>query len=98
MASGRIIKRNQSFKAQPTEIPKAFLDTIICLDEAKVQEEAKEEQKRVEKELSTPKKLYELQKDEESNKWNVVNIDSGKPLNDEPMTKKKAEELLNSID
>jgi len=86
----RYVKPGEIILAYPEELPKAFMDTLVCLD--------KEELGKVsaikKKETHTPEILYTLKGEEES--WWVVNK-TGKALNEEPLTKAQAEELLNAM-
>lgn len=88
----QIIKPNQSFYAALEEIPKAFLDRLICLDDSKL-EEIKIQAK---KEAQTPEVLYTIKK---TNKglFNVVNA-GGKAINESGLSKEQAEELKAALE
>ena len=90
----RIIKPGQTFVAYLEEIPEAFRDTLVCLDEGKLPE--------LEEELAVPtapKPIYEVKKEEDGKGWNVVNKTSDKKINDAPLrTRKEAEELKAALE
>jgi len=81
----RIIKPNQVFTYDINQIPKSFLGSLQIMEEQR----------------DTPAKVkvaakYFL-KEVEEGKWNVVNK-AGKPINEEPLTEKDAQELKNALD
>lgn len=89
----RIIKPGEKFEATLEELPVAFMDTLICLDNENLQKA----QTAVKREQQTPETLYHLKKSKTSKGyWDVVN-EEGKPLTDKPMEKESAEELLNAV-
>jgi hypothetical protein len=89
----QIIKPGQVFEASLDELPKAFMDILVCLDKDGLQK-VKEG---VKKETQAPEFLYHLEKDKTSKiHWNVVN-EEGKAINEKPLEKALAEELLTAI-
>lgn len=90
-----IVKPGQTFEAKRSEIPKAFMDTIICLSEDKELEFAAKSVKADVAGAKSP--LYKIEPIEEKpDFYNVVNKE-GKSINDKPLRKKKAEELIASL-
>jgi len=88
--NGRIIKPQEIFYADKEELPVSFLDTLVCLESEEVQEAAAITSKIT----IIPEASYELKKaDKGKNLWNVVNSE-GKTLNESPLSKESAEELL----
>lgn len=85
---GQIIKPNQEFWATMESIPKSFMDCLICLEGTKKIEEVKAADK---KERETPEELYTIES-AGSGLFNLVNA-NGKPINDQPLSKKEAKEL-----
>lgn len=86
----RYVKPGEIILAHAEELPKAFMDTLVCLDKdqlGKVQEVKR-------KETHTPEILYTIKK--EGKGWWVVNA-TGKPLNEEPLTQPQAEELMKAM-
>lgn len=88
----RIIKPGEVFYADVNELPKGSLDLLECLDkeglkEAVVSEKAKEPFVPV---------VFTLKKGKVKDQWNVVDSE-GKILNEKPLSKALAEELLNAV-
>lgn len=89
----KIIKPGEIFLAHAEDLPKAFMDSLVCLDPIEVQKEKKAVQEKV----VAPPVLYKLEKDTKSKShWNVVN-EEGKPINETPLEKEHAEALLTSL-
>jgi hypothetical protein len=90
---GQIIKPNQRFHAHLAEIPKGFLNVLVCLDKEGFDAHILDEQN-----IKPVIPLYEMRpihKDEKL--WNVHKIDGGKRLNAEPLPKEKAVKLLYTL-
>lgn len=91
--NNKIIKPGEIFEADEDKLPKAFMDTLICVnpeDRGKIQEAQKAEKQ-------TKEILYKLQSDtEDENLWNIIN-EEGKPINEKPMVKEEADALLFSV-
>jgi hypothetical protein len=88
----KIIKPGEVFTSTKEALPVAFLDSLQCLDEVSMQEyEAKKALFVKQAEI-----IYSL-KETEDGKWNVVNPE-GKPINDQPLSKVSAEELLSALE
>ncbi|MFA5935015.1 MAG: hypothetical protein WC827_03970 [Candidatus Paceibacterota bacterium] len=92
--ANRIIKPGEIFLADLEELPKAFMDTLECLDSeglktAAASERAKEPIVVVE---YTLKKVGKKADDT----WNLVDSE-GKALNEKPLSKEAAEELLTAL-
>ena len=90
---GRIIKPNQKFHARRSEIPDAFIKSLICLDEEELQQEAAAEEKK----MAAPEGLYEM-KPRGVGWWDVVKKGDTKPINEKGLRKPDAEELLSSLE
>lgn len=79
----RIIKPGQIFTATEEEVPHAFRDTVLALDPLPAER------------VPEPTPLaYSLKK--KNGLWNVVD-GQGKVLNEEPLPKEQAEELLKTL-
>lgn len=90
----RIIKPGETFLADLDELPKAFMDTLECLDSAGlktavVSEKAREPFVPVEYTLKKVGKKVD-------DTWNLLDSE-GKALNEAPLSKEAAEELLNAV-
>lgn len=86
----RIIKPGEVFEANLEDLPKAFMDTLVCLDK----EGLKKAEIAVKKETLVIENLFKLVKSKVSKShWDVVG-DNGKPINESPLEKGSAEELL----
>ena len=85
---GKIIKPQQIFKARPDEIPEAFKDVIIPLDEVK--------EKQLTEEAIPAGKVaeYILQPRANSKLWFDVVDSQGKVLNEKALKKEVAERLI----
>jgi hypothetical protein len=90
----KIIKPNEIFYAHESEIPKSFMDTIICMEDVEVREIAKRKEEAIPP--KTPEKLYEV-KLKSVGWYNVIQIASGKPINPEALRKTEAETLCSSL-
>ena len=89
---GQIIKPNQEFWAFAEDIPAAFMDCIVCLDDSKLQELKVAEKKVAE----TPEELYTLKKVKKG--WfNVVNAE-GKAINEDLLSEEAAKELKTALE
>jgi len=84
---GQIIKPNQEFWAYAEDIPKAFMDCVVCLDDSKLQELKLAERKVAE----TPEVLYTIKKAVKG-LFDVVN-DAGKAINEAPLNAEDAKAL-----
>lgn len=85
----RIIKPGQTFWARPEDIPVAFADSIRPLNPA--EEEALAEEK-LESLVEAEYKLIHRG----AGKYNVIDAEE-KVVNENPLTKDEAEELLSSL-
>ena len=91
--NNRIIKPGEIFEAALEDLPKAFMDTLVCQDA----EGLNKVETAVKKEALVIENLYKLVKSKtEKGLWNVVG-DNGKPINDVPLEKGSAEELLAAV-
>lgn len=88
----KIIKPGQVFEARLEDLPKAFMDTLVCLDP----EALKNIKAGIVKETQTPESLYVMQKSKEKGMWDVVN-EHGKAINETPLTNDLAKELLTAL-
>lgn len=89
----RIIKPNQTFTAKPSEIPEAFKDVVICLSTEEEVFAAKEAEL-----TTTTESIYETVELEDKKGWfNVVKKGEDKPINEKPLRKKFAEELIATL-
>ena len=89
---GRLIKPEQIFKANPDEIPEAFRDVIIPLDEIK--------EKQLSEEAIPDGKIaeYTLQPRANSKLWFDVVDSQGKVLNEKALKKEVAEKLIADLE
>ena len=102
--TGKIVKPQEEFKAYPHEIPKAFRDTIVCLEEEgdedegfeSVSEYALEPVDEPEQKESADEVEYKIEP--KSPGWyNVIEVHSGKALNDKSLRKDEAEKLIEKL-
>ena len=87
--NGEFIKRNETFYAFPQEVPEAFMDTIICLDEEKLIEEVEKEQ--------APEVEISYTLIDRGNGWFDIVDQDGKKINEKGMRKPDAEEALAAL-
>lgn len=87
MGKGRIIKPNQVFRARPSEIPEGFRDVVVPIDDVGTEEP----------EVVTPQSpAYEIR--QRSVGWyDVINVSTGKVINERALRKSDAEALLASL-
>jgi len=86
LANGKIIKPNQKFSARPDEIPEAFRDVIIPIDE-------------LPEDIKTPASVpavYKLQK--RSVGWFDVVDGNGKILNEQALRRDAALKLIKGLE
>lgn len=88
----RIIKPGEVFSADLEELPKSSMDLLVCLDSADLQKVVKSEKAR---EPFVPV-VYTLKKVKGTDLWNLIDSE-GKALNEKPLSKVSAEELLNGV-
>ncbi len=81
--NGEFIKRNETFFAFPQEIPKSFMDTIVCIEDVPVKE--------VEPDPETGMEYILVDR---GNGWFDIVDQDGKKVNETGMRKAKAEETL----
>jgi hypothetical protein len=86
--AGRIIKPGQSFTAYLDEIPKAFIQSLECLDKELLKEQS--EAKPVAREIQFTVRNYK------GNLFDVVNK-QGKAINLEKLTEQDAQNLCNVL-
>lgn len=86
--AGRIIKPGQSFTAYLDEIPKAFIQSLECLDKELLKEQS--ETKPVAREIQFTVRNYK------GNLFDVVNK-QGKPINLEKLSAQDAQNLCNVL-
>lgn len=90
----RIIKSGEVFEAYLDEIPEAFQDVIVCLDKSVLQ--ATKDEKELEDSIT--EQQYEVMAIKGSKGWyNVVNLQTGKPINTKKMRKGVAQDTLKSL-
>ena len=89
----KIIKPGEKFQAYPGQIPEAFMDAFIQLDDTQITQNVNEN-------LKVTKPLYVLQvidnpeiSNPDDELYNIVN-ENGKPINSKPLTKAAAETLI----
>lgn len=94
----RWIKPNQEFYAKESEIPLAFRDTVICLEEEKerISEEGGKESSNLSS-YAPGVEEFKLVRRNRSMWFDVVNS-AGKVMNDKPMTKENALKLKNILE
>jgi hypothetical protein len=89
-----IIKPGQVFEATKEELPKSFMDTLICLEPDKL----KEEEKRIKEAATVNLVHYRVVKAPGAEGlWNVVN-EAKKAINENPLEKEQAEELKAALE
>lgn len=97
---GHIVKPNEVFWAAEEDLPKAFMDLFEPLSIEKVQNtppkrtrtKADEKPKQ---EVKEPE--FEIVKNEDGKTYNIVNAETKKVINENPLTKKEADKLLKEI-
>ena len=87
---GKIIKPGQTFTARPSQIPMAFRDTIKPLDPL-----LKKEDKPVVSSTAYRMEFWSEEKDIAF--YNVVQVASGKAINDSPLPQPEAEKLMRDL-
>ncbi len=93
-----IIKPGQVFEAKRSELPKAFMDTIVCLSEEK---EKEFKTAIISKEVgkAAENSVYVLEPIEDKPSFfNVVHKDTKKAVNEKPLREKKALELISTLE
>lgn len=85
----KLIKPGQIFEAHPDEIPKAFRDTCIPLDEVVVPKEPQ---------INPVKFNYKAIPRGKSNLWWDVVNDNGKVMNQKALTKEVAEQFVKDLE
>jgi len=97
--SGRIIKPNERFFARPEDIPTGFKRFLqVVSDDVTVATVTKEKAEKTQQ-LAEPENLFTIEPDEEKEGfYNVVNSVDKKFINDKPLRKKAAENLLESLE
>ena len=88
----RIIKPNERFSATVEEIPESFRDLVHCLDA----EALKEAEKTTSNLLQGTEKLYKMKKIQGTKTYNVLGPEK-KKINQEPLSRKDAMELRDSL-
>lgn len=88
-----IIKPNQIISCYPEDIPEQYKAVLLCIDTPEMQIWAtKESGDALMKEV-----LYEIQEKETKGWYDVVNMDSGKAINEKQLSKVDAETLRDSL-
>jgi hypothetical protein len=88
--SNRIIKENQIFEAYPSEIPKAFRDSIIPLE--------KQSNNKVPNPVApVPVLKTKYSPKHVSGGWYDIVDDNGKVINEKKMRKEEAQELIKEL-
>jgi hypothetical protein len=87
-----IIKPGEIFLAKTEDLPKAFMDTLVCIDT----DALKKEKERIKEEGSVTPLLYRLA-EVKGGLWNVVN-EKKKPINEKPLSRELAEELKAALE
>ncbi|MCD6361465.1 MAG: hypothetical protein J7M38_11470 [Armatimonadetes bacterium] len=90
---GRIIKPNEVFVAREDEIPIAFRRFVVPLPEGEASEE---EGKKIEKREVEQRPRYEMHTDG-NGWWDIINVASGKPINEKKLRKEEAEKVLKDL-
>jgi hypothetical protein len=87
--NGRMIKPGQIFKARPEEIPVAFKDLIIPLEQVRLKDEPV---------IVAAKLVYELKPRGKSKSLFDVVDKNGKVLNEKALTKEVAQNLIDDLE
>jgi hypothetical protein len=85
----RIIKPGETFFAALEDIPKAFLDSLECLDGKAAKKIA---ETKITKEEKAPETSVYALVENEDHTWNVLNPE-GKVINEQPLTETAAQDL-----
>lgn len=86
--SGKIVKPNEIFKADPDDIPKAFRDIVVEVDpDPNPQPEPKTEEIEV----------HEYTKEPKSKGWYDVVDSNGKVMNEKSLRDAEADELIKNL-
>jgi hypothetical protein len=88
--SNRIIKPGEKFRAFPDEIPTAFRDVVLPLEDIPETGDAKP--------VNVVKTEYKLQPRGDSKLWYDVVDKNGKVLNEKGMKKETAEKLIQDLE
>lgn len=89
----KMIKPGETFYAHEADLPKAFKDSLVCIEPAK-QEQIQIELKQLQKEQGVK---FDLKESEESGKFDVVN-EYGKAINENPLAEEVAVELKENLE
>jgi len=86
----QIIKPKQTFKAKPSEIPKAFRDVVVPLEPLPDE---------LEKEIPglAPTSYEVIENTDEPGSFDIINVSTRKALNAKPLSKAKAEAILSGL-
>lgn len=91
----RIIKPGQTFSAKTSDIPTAFRDLVICLN---TEEEVVAAKEATAQAIMDADIQFEIVEIPEKKAWyNVVKAGEIKAINEKPMRKKDAEELVATL-
>lgn len=89
---GKTYSKNEVLEAYPENIPKGFIDLLVCISSIDEQEDAS-----TKKLFTTKEDLYAIVPLEGSTLFNVVNDSTGKQLNEKALPKESAEKLRDSV-
>ena len=95
LADGTMVRKNETFVAGESEVPKVFRSSVIPIDTA-----GNTVALVTEEELMQESKNYfeiEAVGTGRQKRYNVMNMASGKVVNSKPLSKNKAEELLDQL-
>jgi len=99
MASGRIIKPNQTFRARLSQIPVGFRDVIIPQEPVPAGQLSSKNRGNIPEVVSQGKiPKYKLALRGNSKTWYDILDENGKVLNEKGMSKEAAEKLLHDLE
>ena len=94
----RIIKPGQVFQATWEEIPSSFQSSLMVMEGIIPKEKPKEVANKEVVEIPTAKfEKQVIDETEEIPQFNVVNVSSGKAINESPLTEEEADILLKAL-
>lgn len=106
LRSGRIIKPNQEFVAEESQIPEAFKDLVVEVEPTEQEQPTVRRTtppspdtapEKPEPEAEEEKGYSMVEVEGEEGQYNIIGP-SGKVMNDKPLTKEEAEEVLKALE
>ncbi len=88
-----IIKPGQVISVYPEDIPEKYKSAFTCLESPELQEWAKKENE----ETAVKEVLYDVVDNETKGWYDVINVETSKPINEKKLRKADAERLCSSL-